>query len=285
MDFVRSIIDMIIVLLFLRMLIRHSESFYNPMYHLIYQITNPFLFPVQSFIRNNGLATFVIILSFVIIRGLAYILILPMPVIAGIAVSCLHLFQFLFTAYFVIWLVSLSNQFRFGMPLFNIMERALNPLRWFLSRWGVSRRRFHFFAFFLLWIGYTLLTVLFKTQVLASSLLSYDAILSGLTEGLMLLIALFTFPGFFYLVIIIGALLSFVSPDPSNPIVQAIYGISTPLLRPFQRLIPSFGGLDFSPLAALLFFQFAGMGAQVLLQNGLLLLFKAYPAISLPWLS
>ena len=285
MDFVRSIVDMIIVLLFLRMLIRPSESYYNPIYHLIYRITDPFLFPVRSVIRNNSLATLVIILGFVIIRGLIYILIQPMPVIAGIAVSCLHLFQFLFPAYFIIGLISLSKQFRFGMPLFNVMERALNPLRWFLSRLGVSRRRFYFFAFFLLWIGYALLTVLFKSQVLAGSLWSYYAILSSLAEGLMLLIALFTFPGFFYLVIIIGALLSFVSPDPSNPIVQAIYGISEPLLRPFQRLIPPLGGLDFSPLVALLFFQFAGMGAQTLLQKGLFLLFKNYPVLSLPWLS
>jgi YggT family protein len=285
MDFVRSIVDIIIVLLFLRILIRPSESYYNPIYHLIYRITDFFLVPVRLFIRNNTLSTFSIILGFIIIRGLIYILILPMPVIAGIALSCLHLFQFLFQAYFIIWLISLSNQFRFGMPLFNVMERALNPLRWFLTRLGVSRRRFHFFAFFLIWIVYALFAVLFKSQIFLSTVWSYYTVLSGLVEGLMLIIALFTFPGFFSLIIIIGALLSFVSPDRSNPIVQAIYGISAPLLRPFQRLIPPLGGLDFSPLVALLFFQFAGMGAQALLQRGLFLLFKAYPAISLPWLS
>jgi len=276
---------MIIVLLFLRMLIRPSEAYYNPIYHLIYRITDPLLFPVRSLIGNNNMATLFVITGIVVIRGLIYVLFLSIPIGAGIAISCLHLLQFLFTAYFIIWLVSLSNQFRFGMPLFNVMERALNPLRWFLSHLGVSRRRFHFFAFFLLWIGYALLTVLFKSQVLADFLWSYKPILSSLAEGLMLLIALFTLPGFFSLIIIIGALLSFVSPDPSNPIVQGIYGISEPLLRPFRRLVPLLGGIDFSPFFALLFFQFAGMGVQKLLQKGLFLLLNAYPVLSLPWRS
>ena len=78
----------------------------------------------------------------------------------------------------------------------------------------------------------------------------------------MLVVGLFTFPGFFYLVIIAGVLLSWVSPDPSNPIVQAIYGISEPLLRPFRRFVALLGGLDFSPLIALFCFQILGNLAQ-----------------------
>jgi YggT family protein len=279
---------MIIVLLFLRMLIRPSESYYNPIYHLIYRITDPLFSPVRFLIRNNNMATLCVISAIVVIRGLIYALFPSMSVSIGITVSCLHLFQFLFTAYFVIWLVSLFGQFRFGMPLFNVMERALNPLRWLLSRLGVSRRRFHFFAFFLLWIGYALLVVLFGSQISAKIFWSYSALLSALMEGLMLIIALFAFfpfPGFFSWMIIISALLSFVSSDPSNPFVQAINGISEPLLRPFRRLIPPLGGLDFSPLVALFFFHFAGQGAQLLLQKGLFLLLNAYPVLSLPWRS
>jgi YggT family protein len=234
------------------------------------------------------MATLFVIAGIVVIRGLIYALFPSMSVSTGIAVSCLRLLQFLFTAYFVIWLVSLIGRFRFGMSLFNVMERALNPLRWFLTRLGVSRRRFHVFAFFLLWIGYALLTVLFNSQIIANIFWSFSGVLSALTNGLMLIIALFMVwpnPGFFSLVIIVGALLSFVSPDPSNPFVQAINGISEPLLRPFRRLIPPLGGLDFSPLVALFFFHFIGQGVQLLLQQGLFLLFKAYPALSLPWLS
>ena len=66
-----------------------------------------------------------------------------------------------------------------------------------------------------------------------------------------------------YMWIIIGrAIISWVSPDPSNPIVQTIYGISEPLLAPFRRIIPHIGGLDISPILALLCFQVIGVAGQ-----------------------
>lgn len=55
--------------------------------------------------------------------------------------------------------------------------------------------------------------------------------------------------------IIIRAILSFVSPDPYNPVVQMLYRLSDPILKPFQRLIPPIGGLDISPLFAVLALQ------------------------------
>lgn len=53
--------------------------------------------------------------------------------------------------------------------------------------------------------------------------------------------------------IIIRALLSWVNPDPYNPIVQFIERSTEPILAPFRSLIPSFKiGIDLSPLFALL---------------------------------
>ncbi len=57
--------------------------------------------------------------------------------------------------------------------------------------------------------------------------------------------------------IVVRALLSWVSPDPSNPIVQFIERATEPVLAPFRRLVPSHRiGLDLSPLIALLFLYF-----------------------------
>jgi YggT family protein len=61
----------------------------------------------------------------------------------------------------------------------------------------------------------------------------------------------------FWWLIIIRALLSWVSPDPSNPIVQFIERATEPLLRPFRQLIPSYKlGIDISPILAILFLYF-----------------------------
>ncbi len=59
--------------------------------------------------------------------------------------------------------------------------------------------------------------------------------------------------------IIARALLSWVSPDPYNPIVRFLYRVTEPVLSYVRRRVPViFGGIDFSPiliLAAIIFLQ------------------------------
>ena len=60
-------------------------------------------------------------------------------------------------------------------------------------------------------------------------------------------------------VIIAAALISWVSPDPRNPIVMVLRQVTEPVLWPIRRLLPPWrtGGLDLSPLIVLLAIQFA----------------------------
>jgi YggT family protein len=55
-------------------------------------------------------------------------------------------------------------------------------------------------------------------------------------------------------IVIIAALVSWVSPDPRNPIVRFLWAVTEPLFRPFRRLLPPSrtGGIDLSPLLVLL---------------------------------
>jgi YggT family protein len=57
----------------------------------------------------------------------------------------------------------------------------------------------------------------------------------------------------FMWIIIARAILSWVSPDPYNPIVRFIHNVTEPVLHQIRRRIPlSFGGIDFSPIIILL---------------------------------
>jgi len=57
----------------------------------------------------------------------------------------------------------------------------------------------------------------------------------------------------FMWIVIARAILSWVSPDPYNPIVRFIHNVTEPVLYPIRRRIPlSFGGIDFSPVIVLL---------------------------------
>lgn len=54
-------------------------------------------------------------------------------------------------------------------------------------------------------------------------------------------------------VIIAHAILSWVNPDPYNPIVRVINQITEPVLYRIRRHIPTtFGGIDFAPIIVLL---------------------------------
>ena len=57
-----------------------------------------------------------------------------------------------------------------------------------------------------------------------------------------------------YMWIIIGrAVISWVSPDPYNPIVRFLNSVTEPVLYPIRRRLPiSLGGLDFSPIIVIL---------------------------------
>lgn len=59
-------------------------------------------------------------------------------------------------------------------------------------------------------------------------------------------------------VIIAAALITWVSPDPRNPIVTFLRRVTEPVLEPVRRLLPPWktGGLDLSPLIVLIAIQF-----------------------------
>ncbi|MFA5214394.1 YggT family protein [Sulfuricurvum sp.] len=59
-------------------------------------------------------------------------------------------------------------------------------------------------------------------------------------------------------VVIIGALLSWVRPDPYNPIVQIIYRLTEPAYAFIRRMFPTvFNGLDLAPLILIILLQVA----------------------------
>ena len=64
--------------------------------------------------------------------------------------------------------------------------------------------------------------------------------------------------GLYSWVIIAAALITWVSPDPRNPIVLFLRQVTEPVLGPVRRLLPPWktGGLDFSPLIVILAIQF-----------------------------
>jgi len=57
-------------------------------------------------------------------------------------------------------------------------------------------------------------------------------------------------------IIIARAIISWVNPDPYNPIVRFLYQATEPVLSRVRRLLPTMGGLDLSPIIVLIFIVF-----------------------------
>ena len=54
-------------------------------------------------------------------------------------------------------------------------------------------------------------------------------------------------------IIIARAVISWVNPDPYNPIVRFLHSVTDPVLNRVRRRIPLFmGGIDFSPILVIL---------------------------------
>ncbi|MBU2512786.1 YggT family protein [bacterium] len=55
--------------------------------------------------------------------------------------------------------------------------------------------------------------------------------------------------------IIIRALLSWIRSNPNNPLVRLLNQVTDPIMKPFERLVPSLGGLDITPIIAIVLIQ------------------------------
>ena len=79
-------------------------------------------------------------------------------------------------------------------------------------------------------------------------------------------------------IVIARALISWVNPDPRNPIVRFLYAVTEPVLYQIRRRLPFVfaGGIDFSPLILILAIQFTKI---VLVQSLYRLAFEIRAAV------
>ena len=70
--------------------------------------------------------------------------------------------------------------------------------------------------------------------------------------------------GIYIWVVIIAALITWVQPNPYNPIVRFLYAVTEPVYAFIRRFIPTnFGGFDIAPIIVILGLQFL----QILINN------------------
>jgi YggT family protein len=61
---------------------------------------------------------------------------------------------------------------------------------------------------------------------------------------------------FYMIMILIGVILSWVGQGVRHPLIPLVYQLVDPVLAPIRRVLPDLGGIDLSPLVAIIGIQF-----------------------------
>lgn len=56
----------------------------------------------------------------------------------------------------------------------------------------------------------------------------------------------------FLVALFVQVILSWISPGGYNPVIGLIHSLTSPLLRPVQRMLPDMGGIDLSPMVVMI---------------------------------
>lgn len=133
----------------------------------------------------------------------------------------------------------------FYNPICQILYKATNPLLMPMQKLVPNWRNWNLGGILIAW----LLAILWIFAITALGGVTpgpFGAIVLGLAKLVDFVLVLL------FWIILIRAILSFISSDFDNPVVPLLYKLSDPVLKPFQRFLPTPGGIDFSPLVATL---------------------------------
>jgi len=141
------------------------------------------------------------------------------------------------------WLPWFGADFRNPMAqgILQITSPLVNPLRRIVPAIGRIDTATILLAFVV-----QVVTVIIMLLLMDAPLSARFVVVGSIFKLIKLSLTMFTFA------IIIRIVLSWIAPNTYNPATVLIANMTDPILRPFRRYIPSIGGLDVSPIFAII---------------------------------
>jgi YggT family protein len=176
------------------------------------------------------------------------------------------LLTLLFLLRFFMQLLKTSFRNQFGQMVMTLTDFAVKPARKLIPSLGkmdCSTLVLAFLTQLLLQIG------LLWLRGLPFSIEGHSAWPNLI--GLSLIGLLRTSLDLFFYALLLQAILSWVNPH--NPISDVLNSLTKPVLDPIRRILPVAGGIDFSPLVAMIFIQMLNVSVVKTLESQLLTIF------------
>ncbi len=254
-----TIVDIYIMLLFIRIFTAESER-YDAIFGLVYRATDPVVRPLGTALRrrSSDLAPLVPIFVLLLLKGM---------MLGSIPWALQSFADRLFQLYVLIIIVISGVREYYTNPIASFGQRLVNPVRAIAANFSRHRVTVNLLSVLILVILHTIVTLILlslRPEAVGAAIGSNPAVFKlAFVNSLRMIVNL---TSFFTIVIIINALLSWVSPDPLNPVVQLITLINAPIIDPIRRVIPPVGGMiDISPIIAIIALQIAnGIGHSIL---------------------
>ena len=156
--------------------------------------------------------------------------------------------QFVFVALVTLIVLRVLLQWvraNFYNPICQFVYKATNPVLMPLRKIIPAWRNLDIAGVVLAWLVTALKLVLLYATV--------GQTLGVLGLAVLALADLIDFVLLLYIVLVLArVVISFAGADSYHPIVPPILQLTEPVMKPFRRLIPNIGGLDFSPVIVLL---------------------------------
>ena len=248
------IINVYIFMLFVRMFTSTSERF-DAVFGMVFRATDPVVTPLGSALRTQkfDFAPAVLIVALLLLKGIMF---------GSIPKTLQSFANLLFQLYVLIIIIISSFSEFYTNPIASFGQRLVNPIRAVAVNFSRNLTVVNILSVVLLIIAHGLITILLGQF---SGGLPPNPAKFALLSSLNLILSLTTF---FIYVIIGNALLSWVNPDPLNPIVQLLSLISAPIVEPLRRVIPPIAGaIDISPIIAIFALSIAQSVGHQLLQS------------------
>jgi YggT family protein len=167
--------------------------------------------------------------------------------------------EFLITTLFSLYILAVMLRFLLGVvradfynPVSQFLVRITNPLLVPMRKVIPSLGKYDTSALLLMFL-LQLVALGIVVLLRGGGIPLFALLFTAFAELILLLINVFFFA------IIIQVILSWVNPGGYNPVYDLLHSLTSPILRPIQRLIPPISGIDLSPLFAIIGLQVVRM--------------------------
>jgi YggT family protein len=271
MSLIALLAKVYIIVLIMRWILTQQELVFNPIGRGVAKLTNPLFKRSQGALKSDTdkfIPFFIlaICLLFGVINGAV-----SNNMILGVVVGVSSMFRFM-AMFFIVSIIigSLSIPGAGGVPVFffRIGGIWVGAVRKVLK---IRSNKIVIPSIILVLLIYIAIDAGIKA--LGRSLLTMPIDIS-LIIGILwqLVYSCASLLGALMIVLVVRALMSWVSPDPRNALVQLIYYMTEPLLSPIRRIVPPIAGFDLSVLVLMLLIGLAQSAVYKLLPAQVMLI-------------